>query len=274
MSDMEVGKSGMFHKLGNFVKREIEGDKKQEEEGTWSNSTLDYVTKGGVTGGLLGAGMGAAAHYAAGDAQSKTYKYEVPVMENKKIGEIPSNHVANSPDIPDPAFVDANGKPVDGKGVGVYGNVPQRGILGGFKMEEKTAEVNTKGSTLLGSVLGGALIGTLAGVLAGVALKLINGIIHPTQNQAPWSNAAPPAWSNAAPPEWKNSSAGQPWSKSAPAWSNTHNKAPWSDVHSRTHSNYSDTHYRSHSNYSDTHYRSHDNYSNSHSNSWDRHVSY
>jgi hypothetical protein len=282
VSDKINTTGGVFNRVGNFLKKEINGEPKEEEkEGTWSNSTMDYVTKGAVTGGLTGAGMGAIAHYAGKEHADLTYKYEVPKYENKVIGQIPSDHVAANPDTGDPAFITANGKPVAGKGVNVFGNVPEKGILGGFKMDEKTAEAHWKGNSLMANVLGGALIGTVAGAIAGLCLKVLNGIIHPKHSEKPWERSAPPAWDNAAPPAWKNSGTSEPWSRSAPAWSNAHNKAPWSNEHSRSHSNYSDTHNRSHSNYSDTHYRSHDNYgnshsnySNSHSNSWDRHVSY
>lgn len=315
MSDMEINKPGMFHRVGDFIKREITGEEKEgEKEGTWSNSTLDYVTKGGVTGGLLGAGMGAAAHFAGKD-KTMTYKYEVPVMEQKEIGQIPQNHVAADKVMGDPKFVQPDGKPVKGMGYKVMGEVPKRGLLGGIQMEEKTGEVTAQGHSLVASVLGGAVIGTVAGVVAGIALKIINGFIHPAQSQEPWSRSAPPAWDNsggapqpwsqsspewknAAPPEWsnsqpgwnnstppawKNSSSPQPWSQSAPAWTNTHSKAPWSNVHSNysdVHSNYSNIHsnYSNiHSNYSDTHSNYHDthsNYSDIHSNYGNAHSNY
>ncbi len=341
MSDMEIRKPGIFQRAGDFLKREIDGEKEKKEEGTWSNSTLDYVTKGGVTGGLLGAGLGAVSHAVGGD-KTMTYKYEVPVMKNDKIGEIPSNHVAVNPDTGDPAFVTADGHPVKGKGVDVYGDVPERTILGGIKMREETAEATAKGHSLVGSILGGAIIGTIAGTVVGVAIKILNDLIHPKHSSEPWSRSAPPAWDNSgagpgpwqrsapgwnnstpgdwsnsspgwknsSPPPWSNSDSSQPWQRSAPSWDNSHNKAPYNNVHNRSHSNYSDihsnysnthsrshsnysdihnnysnthsrshsnysnTHSRSHSNYSNTHSRSHSNYSNSQSNSWDRHVSY
>ena len=302
MSDMEIRKSGAWHRIGDFIKREISGDKDSGSEGTWSNSTLDYVTRGGVTGSLLGAGMGAAAHYVSKDKIS-SFKYEVPVMEQKEIGQIPQNHVAADKVMGDPKYVTPEGKPVKGTGVKVMGEVPKRGLLGGIQMEEKTGEATWQGHSLLASVLGGALIGTFAGVLAGVALKIINAWIHPPQPEVPWQRSAPQDWNNSSQvnpwsqsaPDWKNSSSPEPWSQSAPGWSNssnppdwrnsgsqpswsesspspwsnTHNKAPYSDVHSNysnMHSNYSNTH----SNYSN----SHSNYSNAHSNAWDRNISY
>ena len=299
MSDMEIRKPGIFQRGADFLRREINGDKK-EEEGTWSNSTLDYVTKGGVTGGLLGAGIGAVSHYAGNDRTTE-YTYQEPVMKNDVIGQIPSNHVAVNPDTGDPAFVKPDGHPVKGKGVDVYGNVPERTILGGIKMKDVTAEATMKGHSLVGSIVGGAIIGTVAGAVVGVAVKILNDIIHPKHSTEPWSRSAPTPWSNSSPQPWSNSGGSQPWSKSAPSWDNSHHRAHsnysnihsnysnthsrshsnysdvhsnYSDTHSRSHSNYSNTHSRSHSNYSNTHSRSHSNYSNTHSNSWDRHVSY
>lgn len=294
MSDMDVNKPGIFQRAGNFVRREIEGDKKEkEDEGTWSNSTMDYVSKGAVTGGLLGGAMGAVGHYAGQGDKDVTYKYEVPIMKKDVIGQIPANHISERPDIGDPKFVKPDGKPVDGMGVKIYGTVPEKGLLGGFKMEEKTAEAHWQGSSLLTSVLGGVFIGAISGALAGVAMKILNGIIHPQQSQEPWQQSAPPAWSNSAPPPWQGAEKPPAWSESAPAWNNDHNRSHsnYSDTHSRshgnygdTHSNYSDTHYRSHNNYSDIHSNysnthsnysdSHSNYSNSHSNAWDRSVTY
>jgi hypothetical protein len=366
MSDMEIGKQGVFQRMGSFLKREIEGEPKEEEKGTWSGSTLDYVTKGAVTGGLAGAGLGAIADKV--QQKDVTYKYQVPVMETKQIGEMPKDHVAVNPDTGDPAFVRPDGKPVHGKGVPIEGTVAKRGLLGGFVMEEKTATATRQGNAIISNVLGGVLIGTAAGAIAGLALKVLNSIIHPPQHQAPWQRSAPPDWNNssstqpwsrsapdwsdsaapqpwsrsapdwsdsmnpqpwsrsapdwknsgstqpwsrsapdwsdsaapqpwsrsapdwsnssspepwsnsspgwgnsASPPDWRNSSSPSPWSQSSPQpWSNTHSKAPYSDVHSNAHSNYGDAH----NNYSNIHSNAHSNYSNAHSNSWDRHVSY
>jgi len=293
MSDM-IKQTGVFSSVNNFIKREITGEEKEKEkEGTWSNSTVDYVVKGGITGGLAGAGLGAARHFIEGSGKDVEIVNKVPIMKNEEIGRIPSNHVAANPDTGDPKFIDSHGKPVDGTGVAVFGNVPEKNILGGFKMEEQKQTVHVGGSSLLGNIIGGAVVGTACGVLAGVAMKILNSIIHPGQTQQPWNGTKPPAWSKAAPPNWQNPNSPSDWAKSAPSeWSNTHNRAPYndvhnrshsnygdahsnySDVHNRSHSNYSDTHYQSHQNYSNTHSQSHSNYSNSHSNSWDRHVSY
>jgi len=303
MSDMEIGKHGAFQRMNSFLKREISGEPKKEEEGTWSGSTLDYVTKGGVTGGLVGAGLGALADKLS-QQKEVTVKYQVPVMETTKIGEIPKNHVAVNPDIGDPAYIRPDGKPVPGTGVAVEGVVPKRTLLGGFVMEEKTATAARQSNSLISNVLGGIIVGTISGAVAGVALKILNSIIHPPQNNIPWQRSAPPDWNNSSTsqpwsrsaPDWSNSSSPQPWSNSSPGWnnsssppdwsnsgspgswskstpqpwSNTHSKAPYSNTHSNAHSNYGDAH----SNYSNTHSNAHSNYSNSHSNAWDRHVSY
>ncbi len=293
MSDM-IKQTGVIGSVNKFVKREITGENKEgEKEGTWSNSTVDYVTKGGITGGLVGAGLGAARHLIEGSGKDVEIVNKVPIMKNEEIGRIPSNHVAANPDTGDPKFIDSHGKPVGSTGVAVFGNVPEKNLLGGFKMDEKKEIIHVGGSSLIANIIGGAVVGTACGVVAGVAMKILNSIIHPGHSQTPWSGTQPPAWSKAAPPSWQNPNSPQDWTRSAPAdWSNTHNRAPYndvhnrshsnygdahsnySDVHNRSHSNYSDVHNQSHSNYSNTHSQSHSNYSNSHSNSWDRHVSY
>ncbi len=235
MSDMEIGKHGAFQRMNSFLKREISGEPKKEEEGTWSGSTLDYVTKGGVTGGLVGAGLGALADKLS-QQKEVTVKYQVPVMETTKIGEIPKNHVAVNPDIGDPAYIRPDGKPVPGTGVAVEGVVPKRTLLGGFVMEEKTATAARQSNSLISNVLGGIIVGTISGAVAGVALKILNSIIHPPQNNIPWQRSAPPDWNNSSTsqpwsrsaPDWSNSSSPQPWSRSAPDWSDSASPQPWS----------------------------------------------
>jgi len=290
MSDM-IKKPGVFGSVGNFIKHQITGENKEGAEGTWGNETVDYMVKGGTVGGLAGAGLGAAAHYAAADKETMTYTVREPKMRQQVLGEIPSNHISATPDIGDPRFVRPDGKPVAGTGVKIEGQVPEKNILGQYQFDERTVEAHWKGSSLLTSMLSGALIGTAAGVVFGAALKVLKSLISPFQPTRPWERSAPPAWSNSAPPAWKNSASPQPWARSAPDWSNAHNKAPYNDTHYRSHDNYGNTHsnYSNyHSNYGNTHYRSHDNYSNSHSNysnthsnysnshsnAWDRSVSY
>ncbi|MGV8125417.1 MAG: hypothetical protein AB2L14_37210 [Candidatus Xenobiia bacterium LiM19] len=235
MSDMDAGKPGVFQRMNSFLRREIEGEPKKEEEGTWSGSTLDYVTKGGITGGFVGAGIGALADKLS-DQKDIVVTNKVPVMETKTIGVIPKNHVAVNPDIGDPAYIGADGKPVSGTGVAVEGVVPKRNLLGGFVMEEKTETIARQGNSLISNVLGGIIVGTVSGALFGVALKVLNSIIHPPQNNISWQRSAPPAWNNSSTsqpwsnsaPDWNNSSSPQPWSNSAPGWNNSSSPQPWS----------------------------------------------
>jgi len=291
MGDMDIKSTGFIGKAKEFYRKEVKGEEEGgKKEGTWSNaSTMDYVARGATTGAVVGAAAG----FIADRVESSKDGYEVitktPLMEKKVLGEIPSNHISEKPDIPDPEFVKDNGKPVSGRGVKVYGDVPKRNILGQIQFDEKKELVPSQHHGLLYHVLGGVVIGAIGGSLAAIGVKVINGIIHPEKSGEAWQGPQRPEWKPPTLPEAPSSGAKQPWSRSAPAWDNSHNKAPWDNTHNRTHGNYSDAHHRSHSNYSDAHYRSHSNYSNTHSNysphsnysnshsnapSWDRHVDY
>jgi len=235
MSDMEVGKPGVFQRMNSFIRREIQGEPKKEEEGTWSGSTLDYVTKGGITGGLVGAGLGALADKMS-QQKEITVTDKVPVMERTKIGEIPKDHIAANPDVGDPSYIRPDGKPVSGTGVPIEGIVPKKNLLGGIVMEDKTQTITTQSNTMISNVLGGIIIGTISGAIAGAALKVLNSIIHPPQNNIPWQRSAPPDWNNSSTsqpwsrsaPDWSNSASPQPWSRSAPDWSDSSSPQPWS----------------------------------------------
>jgi hypothetical protein len=288
MGDMEIKSSGFIGKAKEFYRKEVKGEEEGKKDGTWSNaSTMDYVARGATTGAVVGAAAG----FIADRVESSKGSYEVvtktPIMEKKVLGEIPSNHISDKPDIPSPEFVKPDGKPVSGRGVKVYGEVPKRNILGQIQFDEKKEIVPSTQHGLLYHVLGGIVIGAIGGTLAAIGVKMINEIIHPTRSEEAWQGPKRPEWKPPTLPEPPAQGTKQPWSRSAPAWDNSHNKAPWdnthnrshsnySDAHQRSHSNYSNAHYRSHSNYSDTHNRSHSNYSNAHSNtpSWDRRVDY
>lgn len=175
--------------LRKVLKQEYSGAEPRQTEGD---------TKVLIGAGATGAVIGAAAGALSSALQSNTVSYETQSIayENKVIGEVPRGdgqggggfYVPNSDGNQVPANPEAVARLMNGnldrlarngfrnvdhlRPEEVRADVPQRGLLGGLKIESET-KTESVGPSMVGSVLGGATIGAVTGVAGGVLLNVL-----------------------------------------------------------------------------------------------------
>lgn len=172
-----------------------QGPSEPTEGGLVNGREMKTMAALGTVGALGGAGVGALAGWmesnrAAGLSQSVTW--ETPVMKTAEIGTVPEsasvlirqdldygNSLQGSRIYRDPSEFDLDDHIKDSPGTAAQGRVPERGLLGGIKMEEHSKTYTTQPSAgILTSALGGALVGGLVGVAAGVSYNTLQRMIE------------------------------------------------------------------------------------------------
>lgn len=147
-----------------------------------------------IAGGVAGAVVGGAAGALSAVVNSTTASYEtqsIPAMETKVLGQMPSGPGFYVPadqvdgQSPTPSQVadwtDWSQGKLEGRGFRgaqnlrpqeIRGQVPQRGIMGGLKIETEEKEVSV-GPGMVSNVLGGMAVGAVTGVAGGVLVNVL-----------------------------------------------------------------------------------------------------
>jgi len=181
--------------LEHIKHKDDKPDAKPPVEVTYGDEKKTII-KAGVVGAVVGGAVGAvdATMEKIRATGSETIKWEVPVMEkNVKIGEVPQDASVmirqdvrysddafkNSKLYNDPSKFDLEKHMKKAETVDVMGDKPDKKLLGGVKMEEKSATYKAEARYgMVGSVLGGIALGGVLGVASGVALNILKKMVN------------------------------------------------------------------------------------------------